>query len=140
MKPLGITRSQWWVLANLSRHNGGGMMQAELARILGVGKVTVGGLVDRLEDAGYVRRRPDASDRRAKRVFITHAGYRLIEEMASEGEDLNTLIAAGISSEDIATAEKVLGRMKSNLRKLVTDEDQDFEESEGSEDGDEALA
>ena len=31
LKPMGITRPQWWVLANLSRHEGGGMMQTELA-------------------------------------------------------------------------------------------------------------
>ena len=22
LRPIGVTRSQWWVLANLSRHNG----------------------------------------------------------------------------------------------------------------------
>ena len=32
MKPHGVTRSQWWVLSNLSRHDG--MMQTELADIL----------------------------------------------------------------------------------------------------------
>jgi len=49
LRPLGVTRSQWWVLANLSRHNGGGMMQTELSKVMDVGKVTLGGLIDRLE-------------------------------------------------------------------------------------------
>lgn len=43
MKPLGITRSQWWVLSQLSRHTRTGMLQTDLARDLDVGKVTVGG-------------------------------------------------------------------------------------------------
>ena len=40
MKPLGITRSQWWVLSQLSRHVRTGMLQTDLARDLDVGKVT----------------------------------------------------------------------------------------------------
>ena len=32
MKPLGVTRSQWWVLAHLSRHDG--MNQTDLANVL----------------------------------------------------------------------------------------------------------
>ena len=71
MKPLGITRSQWWVLSQLSRHGRTGLLQTELARDLDVGKVTVGGLIDRLETSGYVIRTPDAADRRAKRILIT---------------------------------------------------------------------
>src|SRR5215210_165820 len=52
MKPLGITRSQWWALSALSRRNDG-MMQVDLAKLLEVGKVTVGGLIDRLEATGH---------------------------------------------------------------------------------------
>ena len=54
VKPLGITRAQWWALANLSRHETEGMIQSDLARLLEVGKVTVGGLIDRLEGSGHV--------------------------------------------------------------------------------------
>ena len=41
---------------NLSRHEDGGMMQAELAKLIDVGKVALGGFIDRLEAAGLVRR------------------------------------------------------------------------------------
>src|SRR5258708_32785015 len=68
LRPMGVTRSQWWVLANLSRHNGDGMMQTELAKVMDVGKVTLGGLIDRLETNGLPKRLAGASDRRAERV------------------------------------------------------------------------
>ena len=87
LRPIGVTRSQWWVLANLSRHNGEGMMQTELAKVMDVGKVTLGGLIDRLEATGVVARQADPSDRRAKRVIITPRGLKLlteIQEIASE--------------------------------------------------------
>lgn len=115
-RPLGLTRSQWWVLANLSRHEGGGMMQTELARILDVGKVTVGGLIDRLEASGHVERRADAEDRRAKRIFITPKGHTVIEQMAKLGTDLNDIILAGVRADDIKITEEVLHQIKENLR------------------------
>jgi MarR family transcriptional regulator for hemolysin len=121
MRPEGITRSQWWVLANLSRHGADGIMSTELARLLDVGKVTLGGLIDRLEIAGYVYRRPDKQDRRAKHIFITEAGYALIDRMRHIAEDLNTQMCAGLSKEDISTTELNLIRLKDNLRDLLGD-------------------
>ena len=81
LRPMGVTRSQWWVLANLSRHNGQGMMQTELAKVMDVGKVTLGGLIDRLEAGGLVKRQPDPTDRRAKRVVMTPKGTKLLAEI-----------------------------------------------------------
>jgi DNA-binding MarR family transcriptional regulator len=36
----------------------------------------MGQWVDELEDLGYVERRPDSSDRRAKRIHLTRKGKR----------------------------------------------------------------
>src|SRR6266404_5294276 len=51
LAPLGITRSQWWVLAFISRKDG--LPQTQLANELDVGKVAVGALIDRLESSGH---------------------------------------------------------------------------------------
>jgi MarR family transcriptional regulator, transcriptional regulator for hemolysin len=116
LKPIGVTRSQWWVLANLSRHESDtGMMQTELAKILDVGKVTLGGLVDRLEAGGYVERRPDAADRRAKRVVLTTRGARLLADIQSIATGVNADMLAGISGADLLRTEEVLHRMKQRL-------------------------
>lgn len=126
MKPLGITRSQWWVLAQLSRtlgHDGGqGVLQTELANMLDVGKVTVGGLIDRLEAGGFVERRPDARDRRAKRVVITETGHGVLQTMSSIGRDLNLRILAGVPIEHVRIAEQVLSRMKDNILEALDGE------------------
>ena len=116
MKPLGITRSQWWVLSQLSRHGRAGMLQTELARDLDVGKVTVGGLIDRLEAAGYVVRQPEASDRRAKRVTITEGGRGVLRQMVTVGQGLNRIILAGLPPDDVEAAERALSTMKDNIR------------------------
>ena len=124
MKPLGITRSQWWVLSQLSRHGRRGMLQTELARDLDVGKVTVGGLIDRLEQAGYVVRQPEKTDRRAKRITITPRGHEILGEMVAVGRRLNGIILAGLTPEDVALAERALETMKENIRGAVADKDE----------------
>lgn len=115
LRPMGVTRSQWWVLANLSRHNGEGMMQTELAKVMDVGKVTLGGLIDRLEIAGLVKRQADPEDRRAKRVVMTPQGARLLSQIQLIAKDVNARIMNGISKNDIARAETVLFKMKQQL-------------------------
>lgn len=123
MKPLGITRSQWWVLSQLSRHARDGMPQTDLARDLDVGKVTVGGLIDRLEAAGHVVRQPDAVDRRAKRIVVTEDGRRVLKQMVAVGQSLNQIILAGLSPEGIEVTERALSVMKDNIRQGTADRD-----------------
>jgi DNA-binding MarR family transcriptional regulator len=51
-----------------------GIRATELARLSGRHKQIVGRLVDELEELGYVERRPDPADRRAKLIFPTERG------------------------------------------------------------------
>lgn len=136
MKPLGVTRSQWWVLAQLGRSEKTmgeqGMLQTELANILDVGKVTIGGLIDRLEAGGFVKRTPCPNDRRAKRVVVTEAGRKILQQMTSVSQELNAMILQGIPKESIAVAESALNQMKQNImRELHPD---DFAEGEDHSD------
>src|SRR5690606_16620645 len=66
MQPEGVTRSQWWVMAHLSRHDG--ISQSDLAERLDIGRAALGGLIDRLEAQNFVRRMSSNHDRRTKLV------------------------------------------------------------------------
>ena len=116
--PSGITRSQWWVITNLSRHDGKGMMQTELARVLDIGKVALGGLIDRLENNGYVVRRPDPVDRRAKRIELTDSGVKLLAAIQDKASQLNREMIIDISAEEVAATEDILHRMKLRLLEM----------------------
>lgn len=115
LRPVGLTRSQSWVLAHLSRNHGAGMMQTELAELMEVGKVTLGGLIDRLEENGYVERRPDSIDRRVKRVHMTSKGKKLVKQMQGIIKKMNVEIMTGIDETKVAAAEEVLQQMKHKL-------------------------
>lgn len=114
MKPLGITRSQWWVIAHLSRHDG--MMQSELAMLLEVGKMALGGLVARLEAGGWVIRKPDPADGRIKRVFLTSTSHGLIRKMQVAERRHNDMVLKGLSQEERNFLTEIMARIKRNLR------------------------
>jgi DNA-binding MarR family transcriptional regulator len=113
LKPLNVTRSQWWVLAYLSRQDG--MTQSQLAEELDLGKVAVGGLIDRLEKSGLVRREADASDRRVNRVFLEPKSKQLIARMRKVSHQLNEQILVGLADKNLETAATTLDAMKRNI-------------------------
>jgi DNA-binding MarR family transcriptional regulator len=115
LKPFNITRAQWWVLANLSRRNCDGISQIELARLLDVGKVTLGGLIDRLEESGFVIRVPDKQDRRSKRIMRSPEGKALCDRMEVFAQTVNQEIMSGISEREHRLFIDVLTKMKQNL-------------------------
>lgn len=98
MKPLGVTRAQWWVLAHLSRRNG--MTQTELADLLDVGKASLGTLLDRLETGNWIERVLDPSDRRIKRLNLTERSLDLLERMTSAEREFNDQILKGMPNSD----------------------------------------
>ncbi|MBL6749511.1 MAG: MarR family transcriptional regulator [Nevskia sp.] len=113
MKPLGVTRAQWWVLAHLSRHDG--MMQTELADVLDVGKASLGTLIERLEAGGWVERRADPSDKRAKRVFLARSGQQLVRKMTLEENRFNDRILNELNGADREQLIRLLSKIKHAL-------------------------
>jgi DNA-binding MarR family transcriptional regulator len=66
-----------------------GIRATELARLTGRHKQVIGRMVDELEELGYVERRPDPQDRRAKLIFPTERGLdqvRLGDEIVADIE------------------------------------------------------
>lgn len=118
MRPYGITRSQWSMLSALSRSGNSGMTQVDLARLLEIGKVTVGGLLERLETTGHIERRADSSDGRARRVFITEQGYDTIRLMIAVASKSNKRIMKGLTAEEAKIAERALFKIKLNLKDI----------------------
>ena len=72
-----MTMPQFDVMASLKY--GEGLTQQELAERLLVTKGNMCGLLDRLENVGWVERRADVTDARANRVYLTASGRRKIE-------------------------------------------------------------
>ena len=111
---LGVSRAQWQTLFALSRNEG--INQAGLAEALDVETITVGRMVDRLEDAGLVERRADPADRRSWRLFLTPRAHPVLTELRSVGEEVMAAVLTGIEPPEIAVMTDILTRMRCNLQ------------------------
>lgn len=114
-KPLGLTRSQFSVLAHLGRHADQGMNQSEIAAALEVGKVTLGGLVDRLEASGLVRRELSVEDRRIRLVRLTTRGRRALQSTQQMRPLLDEFVMRDLPANVLSELAGALATMRSNL-------------------------
>jgi len=117
MKRFGLTRSQWWVIGHLNRRDG--VTQSELAEQLDMNKVTLGGILDRLEEKGWLERRTDGADRRAKRIYLTRELKGLRRQMDAAAIEINEGCFAGIRQTDRRMVISVLLAMKERLEDMV---------------------
>ncbi len=119
ISPLGLTRSQLRVLLYLMRKDG--CTQVELAEQLGIGKVAMGGLLDRLEDKKLIKRKENDKDRRAKQVFLTKEVEKLYGPMLELGGDLMDRLLKGFSASERRQFAQQLERFKENCREILED-------------------
>jgi DNA-binding MarR family transcriptional regulator len=113
VRHLGLTRSQWWVLNHLFRNDGA--IQSELADTLEIEKATLGRLLDRLEEKGWIRREADSQDRRAKRVFLTEEVEPALKAMRAAAAELRRDALSGMNAAQRDTFVDLLLTVKSNL-------------------------
>jgi len=85
---LGLTRAQCRTLGYLARNEG--INQAGLADLLEIRPMTLVRQIDRMEEAGWIERRPDPADRRARRLFLTGKAWPILDriwDVANETRD-----------------------------------------------------
>lgn len=122
VKPLNVTRSQWWVLAYLGRHDG--MIQSDLANVLELGKAALGSLLDRLEATGLVRRGTDKTDLRVNRIFLSAAGSQLNKQMLLLSHEMSERILNGLNDAERNALVDMLIKVKTNLTTIFKSQNQ----------------
>jgi MarR family transcriptional regulator for hemolysin len=109
---LGVTRAQWKVLFRLHREPG--LRQIELADMLDIEPITLSRIVDKLEEADLVERRPDPADRRAWRLHVTARAQPLIAKLRGIADEMISEAFHGIDPKDVETTRRVLARVRDN--------------------------
>jgi DNA-binding MarR family transcriptional regulator len=71
--------------------------------------------IDRLEQAGYVARRPDPNDRRGTRVRLTAKGKGLIDAAASKHVANEMRLVSGLSEREQRTLNELLRKLLLSL-------------------------
>jgi DNA-binding MarR family transcriptional regulator len=113
---LGLTPARAEVLWLL--HRGGPRTQRELSQTLKCTPRNVTGLVDALESAGFVARKPHPTDRRAALVTLSEQGEAVAAAWQADHHLGAGRLFAGVSAADlanfVATLDLVLDRLRHN--------------------------
>ena len=112
-RKIGVTRAQWQVMIAIRRNPG--INQGGLAELMDVEPITVGRMIDRLQDGGIVERRPDPADRRAWRLHLTEKADSLVDQLRPLADDLFEEAFDGLSGVERAQLFALLDRVRTNL-------------------------
>jgi MarR family transcriptional regulator for hemolysin len=115
---LGLTRVQWRALRRIERVEG--LTQAGLAEDLELAPIAVGRVLDRLEKAGFIERRPDPADRRCWRLHLAPGSAMVMASVDRIANELREEVFAGIDLDELRTAERVMATLKTRLGGATT--------------------
>ncbi len=90
----------------------------EIARRLAVNAAAVTRLVKEMESEGLVDRTADARDGRRSYVRLSSEGFRVFEQIHERAHEFERELGSFVSSEDMATAVRVLSQLREALESL----------------------
>jgi DNA-binding MarR family transcriptional regulator len=105
---VGLTTALFALLNVINAREGA--IQQELGSTLGIDRSTMVSLIDELESAGLARRRPSATDRRAREIAITPKGRRLLKQARGLLSEAEGEVLAGLSAEERRELKALLRR------------------------------
>ena len=97
---VGVTHAEAHVLAHLNRT--AELTIGELQHASGLKRSTLTNVLDRLEERGFVERRPNADDRRSTVVSLSRAGASAAGHVSETLEQLERALRRRVSARDLA--------------------------------------
>lgn len=113
LEALGLYRGQPPLLRALWEQEG--LSHTELAERLRVTPATMTRMLQRMERAGFLVRKPDAADERISRVYLTEAGRAVEAGVRQVVRKMEAECFAGLTTEERATLRALLLRVRDNL-------------------------
>jgi DNA-binding MarR family transcriptional regulator len=114
---IGVRVAEHEILANLQREPG--LSQQMLAARCFSAKSHVSGLVNDLEQRGWLRREPDPSDARAKRLFLDTAGVKIAERTARIQNEIVALMASALSDNTLVRVQAAMEAVSAALSEAL---------------------
>ena len=111
LRPLGLSQGKWRTLIHLSQ-GGNKLTQKEIAERMGIEGATLAGLLDRLQEDGWIKRRGSAADRRCKTVHLQRRSKTLLDKIFNTAHDLRHELIEDIPQGDLETCIRVLARIR----------------------------
>ena len=116
LDPLGIGPREFLLMRFVAASDG--QSQQALAERLAVPPSRMVALVDHLEDAGLVERRPDPQDRRVRGLFLTRKGRGVLKRASEVAIEHETRLCAGINRDEREQLIDLLQKLQSSQTEL----------------------
>ncbi|SLJ89890.1 MarR family winged helix-turn-helix transcriptional regulator [Novosphingobium mathurense] len=110
---LNVTRSQWTLIAVVSRNPGA--TQRVIAEHLEMSEASAGRLIDRLCAEGLLIRRDRKDDRRARAIYLTEAATPLLEQLHQIATASEDRMFSHFSVEEIDQLKDFMARIYENV-------------------------
>ena len=114
---LGISMAQLNILYTL--HRSGEMSMSRLADVLNVSLSNATGLIDRMEERGFIERVRVPEDRRIVRVRVADAGERVLEENDALTDDLMRDVLARLDETQLFVIARAMADLRASLEVAV---------------------
>lgn len=120
VRAVGVTGPQARLLLLLGLHEG--QNQGFYAEQLDVEAITLGRMLDRMEEAGLIERRRDPADRRAWRVHLTESGQQRLPRLRDSVAPMVEAMLAGLSEGQREQLAQTLEQVRANLNQTLEPE------------------
>ncbi len=111
LRPLGLSQGKWRTLIHLSL-GGDKLTQKEIAERMGIEGPTLAGLLDRLQEDGWIERRCSAQDRRCKIVHLQRRSKSVLDKIFNAAHELRQELIEEIPPRDLETCIRVLEQIR----------------------------
>jgi len=117
-RELELTLPQCKVLAHLSRNEG--ISQARLAELTETDPMTLVRTLDRMQQDGWIERRPDPADRRAHCLFLCEPARPVVARIWKIAEQTRSEMLVRLTQREREQLMDLLERIHGSLSVLVT--------------------
>lgn len=108
-----LAKGQYLYLARIAEHPG--IIQDHLATMVKVDRTTVARSVKKLEQQGLVEKRPDETNRKIRRLYVTEAGADVYPLVQRENAYSNGVALKGLTVEEATTLATLLEQVAGNV-------------------------
>jgi DNA-binding MarR family transcriptional regulator len=110
---LGLTISECKVLVYLARNEG--VSQARLCELTEIEPMSLVRILDHMQSEGWLERRPDPADRRARQLYLKPKSMSMIEDIWSISDAVRGTAFAGIPQQQAKLLISLLEKIHANV-------------------------
>ncbi|HEY2614832.1 MAG TPA: MarR family transcriptional regulator [Chthoniobacterales bacterium] len=118
LRPLGLSQGKWRTLIHLSQARNK-LTQKEIAERMGIEEPTLAGLLDRLQEDGWVKRRESPNDRRCNIVHLQRRSKPVLEKIFNTAHGLRRELIQDVPPRDLDACIRVLAQIRRKAEEPV---------------------